>query len=163
MAFELNLAQSERRVLPDGWYKAKTEIADFRPAGNREGQDALVHLELVTVNNEKIGEDDPNGIKLYRDQSCGQKSLWSLKEIVEAHFGKVEGDDDNVFSFEWEDLLNVEMWVFISLDDEFDGKARNVIDTWAHLESELDEDGNPDVKDAGTRILGEPVEDEDAA
>ena len=158
MAFELNLAQSERRVLPSGWYKAKTEISDFRPTGNRDGQDALVHMELVTEQNEMIGDDDPNGIKLFRDQSCGEKSLWSLKEIVEAHFGQVEGDDDNNFSFEWEDMLNVVTWVFVDIDDDYDGKPRNTIESWAHLEVDLDEDGNPDVADAGTRVLGEPVE-----
>lgn len=155
MAFKLNLGKAERRVLPEGWYKARTDVVELRPQDER---DDIVHLELLTEGNDNIGDDNPNDTRLYRDQSLGERSLWSVKDMAEAHFGKLEGDDEGDFEFDFGDMEDTQVWVYVSIDDEYDGTPRNRVDDWAHIESELDEDGNPVREETSTRILGEPVE-----
>lgn len=126
MAITINLNKAKRVILENGWYLVDIDRAEEKPA-KQGNMDATIHLEMVTADN---GEG-LDGVRLYRDQSLTEKSWWSVLEMLEAAFGEIQGDEQADFVFEASDLVGQRVAVYVSMDNSYDGRERNKVDTFA--------------------------------
>ncbi len=139
MAIRINLKRAERIVLPEGVYPVRVEKVEHRPGGKTGKGTPTLHIEMIT---EGCEIDEQNGVKLYRDQSMQEQSLWSALEFVQACLGvdNIEGDEDGDFEFEPEDCEDTQILVLVSVDTEYDGRARNKIDACYPFDQEFEGD-----------------------
>lgn len=126
MTVKLNLRKAERRVLPETeeGYILNINVAQL---GESKNGNPKLHIEFLV---DEEAHPEFAGVRIYRDFSLLDQSLWTVKDLLNAALGEdnvAEQDEEGNFEFDEDDLVDCQVGAKIMVDDAYDGTPRNVV------------------------------------